>query len=84
MALTLLALTAALVGMVSSSAAGPFREDDTHAVTGTDDPDAGYRSFGKFVWIFSIVATVVFVLLLIGMFMSIGGVWENESIDPPV
>ena len=84
MVFTLLVLTAAFVGMVGSSAS-PLREDDAQAAPfPSDDPDAGFRGFGKVVMVFTLVASLIFVLLLIAMFLSIGGVWEHDSIDPPV
>jgi hypothetical protein len=90
MILKLLVLMTALVGMVSASGAGhrPLggeSDADGHGYGhGEDDPDAGWRGFGKVVSGLTIVAVIVFVVILVMMFLSLGGVWEDDLADPPV
>jgi hypothetical protein len=85
MVFKLLVLLAALVGMVMPSATGPIREEG-HAAANPDpdDPAAGFRAFGRVVSGFTILAALVFLVLVVLMFLSLFGVFENDSIDPPV
>jgi hypothetical protein len=96
MILKLLVLMTALVGMVSASGAGhrPLNGNGDgdagepmqgHGYDhGEDDPDAGWRGFGKVVYGVTVVAVIVFVIILVMMFLSLGGVWEDDLADPPV
>ena len=82
MGFKLLILLAALVGM--AAATGPA-SDHAHGVHAEgDDPDAGYRGFGKVVAGFTVLAALVVAVVFILMFLSLFGVFEHESIDPPV
>ena len=90
MVLKLIVLMMAFVGMVSASGAGPRlgggeTDPDGHGYGhGEDDPDAGWRGFGKVVSGVTVIAVIVFVVILIMMFLSLGGLWEDDLADPPV
>ena len=85
MVFKLLVLLGTLIGMAMPSATGPIREEG-HSATHLDDAeaDAGFRGFGRVVSGFTILATLVFLVLVVLMFLSLFGVFENDSIDPPV
>ena len=82
MGFKLLILLAALVGM--AAATGPAGDHAHGAQADGDDPDAGFRGFGKVVTGFTVLAGLVVVVVFILMFFSLFGVFEHESIDPPV
>ncbi len=81
MGFKLMLLMAALIGM--AAATGPAH-DHAAAHPDAEDPDAGYRAFGKVVSGFTILAALIVALVLVLMFLSVFGVFEKEAIDPPV
>jgi hypothetical protein len=92
MILKLLVLMTALVGMVSASGAGsrPHGNDEYGQGHGHGrghdevDPDAGWRGFGKVVSFVTVVAVIIFIAIVILMFFSLGGAWEDDLADPAV
>jgi hypothetical protein len=80
MGFKLLFLLAALVGM--AAATGPAHAD--HAQADADDPDAGWRGFGKLVSRLTILAALIIALFFVLMLLSVFGVFEHEALDPPV
>ena len=82
MGFKLLIVLAGIVGM--AAATGPAHAHADHAEEAGDDPDAGWRGFGKVVSLFTILAGLLIALVFVLMILSVFGVFEHESIDPPV
>lgn len=58
---------------------------DAHATAhAEDDPDRGYRAFGRFVEKVTILGVLVVALLVVGLILSLFGVFESDVWDPPV
>ena len=60
---------------------------DAHAAThadADDDPDRGYRTFGRVVEKVTILGVLVVALLVVGLILSLFGVFESDVWDPPV
>ena len=55
-----------------------------HAVGHDEDPDRGYRAFGRVVEKVTILGVLVVALLVVGLVLSIFGVFVNDRWDPPV
>ena len=82
MALKLLILLAALVGMTAATGPANAPADGAHAEG--DDLDAGWRGFGKVVSGFTVLAGLIVALIFVLMILAVFGVFEHEAIDPPV
>ena len=82
MGFKLLILLAALVGM--AAATGPAHAHADHAQAEGDDPDAGWRGFGKFVSRLTILAALLIALVFVLMILSVFGVFEHDGLDPLV
>jgi hypothetical protein len=61
---------------------------DAHAVSHAhghdDDPDRGYRTFGRVIEMVTILGVLVVALLVVGLILSIFGVFGSDVWDPPV
>jgi hypothetical protein len=58
---------------------------DAHAVAhGDDDPDRGFRNFGRMVEKVTILGVLIMALLVVGLILSLFGVFESDVWDPPV
>ena len=60
---------------------------DPHAVPhahGDDDPDRGFRAFGRLIEKVTILGVLVVALLVVGLILSLFGVFESDVWDPPV
>ena len=60
---------------------------DPHAAVhahGDDDPDRGFRNFGRVVEKITILGVLVVALLVVGLVLSLFGVFESDVWDPPV
>ena len=55
-----------------------------HAAHDHDDPDRGYRTFGRVVEKVTILGVLVVALLVVALILSIFGVFESDIWDPPV
>ncbi len=74
----LLAAVALLgMGMVSSGPATPPRDQDPQIVEGE-------VRFGRVLQLFTLVATLVMLLVIIAGILSVFGAFGHGSIDPPV
>lgn len=87
--LSLLGLVASRTAPVSgdrTEGGGPGQPLDTavHAHDYEDDPDRGYRNFGRLIEKITVVGVLVVALLLVGFILSIFGVFQSDVWDPPV
>ena len=82
MGIKLLILLVTLVGMVAAT--GPAHEPAHGAPAEGDDPDAGWRGFGKLVSGLTVLAGLTVALIFVLMILSVFGVFEHEALDPPV
>lgn len=88
-----------MLGMVSGGAArlrgdghadteATSREDvhaaDTHHADAEEDPDRGFRDFGRMLEKVTILGVLVVALLVVGLILSLAGVFESDVWDPPV
>jgi hypothetical protein len=55
-----------------------------HAHAHDEDPDRGYRTFGRVVEKVTILGVLITALLVVGLILSIFGVFESDVWDPPV
>ncbi len=49
-----------------------------------DDPDRGFQAFGRLVEKITILGVLVVALLVVGLILSLAGVFESDVWDPPV
>jgi hypothetical protein len=55
-----------------------------HALGHDEDPDRGYRTFGRVVEKVMFLGVLFVALLVVGLILSIFGVFESDVWDPPV
>ena len=53
-------------------------------VGGEEDEDAGFRAFGRVVEKVTVLGVLVVALLIVGLILSLFGVFESDVWDPPV
>lgn len=64
---------------------GNAAEADAHLAGSHEaDEDAGYRAFGRVVEKVTILGVLVMALLIVGLILSLFGVFESDVWDPPV
>ena len=63
---------------------GNDAETDPHVATAEDDPDRGYRAFGRMVEKVTLLGVLIMALLVVGLILSLAGVFESDIWDPPV
>ena len=73
----LLVAAVALVGMVSSGPRTPARDQDPDIASGE------YR-FGRFLGVFTLIAALVLLAVVVAGVLSMAGVFDKDYIDPPV
>lgn len=65
------------MGMVSTGPAHPARDQDEEILSGE-------QRFGRVVQIFTIIATLVMIGIVIAGILSVVGVFGHDRMDPPV
>ncbi len=68
-------------GETDAGVVDPHATAHAHA---DDDPDRGFRNFGRIVEKITILGVLVVALLVVGLILSLFGVFESDVWDPPV
>ena len=57
---------------------------DAHVEHGEEDADRGFQAFGRLLEKITILGVLVVALLVVGLILSIAGVFGSDVWDPPV